>query len=101
MSVQGERARGGRASYGDDGLLCGSHWLLPCTNPRGNGGWGWGGWGCECARRVCKVSVQSGNRSLWGWGAVIQLPLVAAFFPMDGGTNPIGKSGVGVCKCAR
>ena len=34
VSVQGKCARqackGGRASYGDGGLLCGSYWLLLC-----------------------------------------------------------------------
>ena len=34
VSLQGERARrvckGGRASYGDGGLMCGSCWLLLC-----------------------------------------------------------------------
>ena len=51
------------ALYGDGGLLCGSHWLLRYTNPRGNGdGWGGGLGGVsvqgKCARQVCKVSVQ-------------------------------------------
>ena len=46
VSVQGECARqackGRSALYGDGGLFCRSHWLLPCINPRGNGD-GWGG----------------------------------------------------------
>ena len=45
------------ALYGDGGLFCSSHWLLSCTNPRGNGD-GLGGRGGECARGVCKESVQ-------------------------------------------
>ena len=53
VSVQGERAmrvcKGRSASYGDGGLFCGSHWLLSCTNPRGNDD-GWGVGGCEYAR---------------------------------------------------
>ena len=61
VSVQGECARRvckvRSALYGDGGLFCSSHWLLSCTNPRGNGD-GLGGRGGECARGVCKESVQ-------------------------------------------
>ena len=36
-----QACKAGRASYGDGGLLCGSHWLLCCINPSWNGdGWG-------------------------------------------------------------
>ena len=82
-SVQGKRARqackAGIASYGDEGLFCSSHWLLPCTNPRGNdNGWGWGLGDVsvqgECARReelhmgmgVCSAAI-IGFSGLYVW----------------------------------
>ena len=87
MSVQGECARqvckAGRALYGGGRLLCGSHWLLPCTNSRG-GGDGWGVGLCECARRVCKVSVQGEKCFIWGWRAVLRLPLAASLHKSKG-----------------
>ena len=47
VSVQGEK----RSLWGWGGVLCSFHWLLLCTNPRGNGGLGGGvGFWGECAR---------------------------------------------------
>ena len=40
--------------------------------------------GCERARRVCKVSVQGGEMSLWGWGAAVWLPLAASLHKSTG-----------------
>ena len=38
----------------------------------------------ECARRVCKVSVQGEKCFIWGWGAVLQLPLAASLHKPKG-----------------
>ena len=51
----------------------------------------------ECARSVCKVSVQGEKSFVWGWGA-------AALFPVGGGTSSIGIGDLGVgwgCECVR
>ena len=70
--------------------------LIGCSLAQTQGGMVMvGGLGGECARQVCKTSVQGGKSFIWGWGAAVWLLLAAALLPMGGGTNSVGRGGLG------
>ena len=102
VSVQGKRARWEELHMGVGGCCAA---LIGCSLAQTQGGMVMvGGLGGECARQVCKTSVQGGKSFIWGWGAAVWLLLAAALLPMGGGTNSIGKGdleGGWGCECAR
>lgn len=101
MSVQDERARWEEPICGGGGVLWGELRLplaAPSHKPDGEEGWG-----CECARRVCKSRIRRGKEAgmgkgwLWWWRHVAKSEPLARLGCTNGRAGR-GECATGVCK---